>query len=416
MSVHLITVGDELLIGDTINTNAAWLGERFTEVGYSVIEAQTVADESDAIVAAIKRATHMASLVVVTGGLGPTHDDLTRDALAEAFETPLHFDASWFDFVAARFASRGLDVPEANRTQAMVPEGFEVLPNDQGTAPGLYGVRQVDGAAVAVAVLPGVPSEMRHLVNDRLLPRLVEERHARAVRHIGTTGIGESHLQELLGDLNRHFTNGLRLAYLPSLSGLKLRLTVTDATIELAEARADEVLGEITSRAAKYIFSTDGSSLEAALGKQLAERRLTLAIAESCTGGLVADRLTNIAGASRYILGGVVAYSNAAKVALLDVEEETLQLHGAVSEDVARQMAEGARRRFGADIGAASTGILGPGGGTPEKPVGTVWIAVADSRGTKARRLALGTSARVDNKMRASTALLNLLRHRIRDL
>jgi nicotinamide-nucleotide amidase len=253
---------------------------------------------------------------------------------------------------------------------------------------------------------------MRHLVEDRLLPKLRETRSPRAVVHIGTVGIGESHLQDLLGDLKKYFNNGLRLAYLPALTGLKLRVTVTDATTKRAEARAADVVAEIKSRAIDYVFSTDGSSLEAVVGRELAARGLTVALAESCTGGRVADRLTDVVGASRYILAGVVAYSNTAKVELLGVHPETLDHHGAVSEDVAREMAEGVRLRVGADFGGSTTGILGPDGGTPAKPVGTVWIAVADSRGTTTRRLALGIG-REENKMRASTALLNLLRLRV---
>ena len=413
MAVYVVTIGDELLLGETVNTNASWLGERLNGIGLTIAEVITVPDTVEAIRDAVERCLNRASLVVVTGGLGPTHDDLTRDAISEALGRPLQFDAAWFKRVQDRFRARGRTVPESNRTQAMVPTGFEILPNDFGTAPGLYLDTEVDGRMVSVVVLPGVPREMRHLVDDRLIPKLgMHDRNSRFVINVGTAGIGESHLQDLLGDLSSHLAAGTGLAYLPSLTGLRLRITGRGADTTEARARAEDLADVVETRARRFVFSRSGESLEEVVGRLLAERGLTVGIAESCTGGRVADRLTDVAGSSRYVLGGVVAYCNSVKVGLLGVGHGSLDDHGSVSEAVAREMAEGVRLRLGADFGVSSTGILGPGGGTPDKPVGTVWIGISDATGTDARLLQLG-EGREDNKMRASTAVLNFLRLRV---
>ncbi len=413
MPVYIVTVGDELLLGDTVNTNAAWLGQRLTDAGLAVRGASTVPDVMGEIVEAIRHAVQRASLVIVTGGLGPTHDDLTRDAVAEVFGKELEFHESWFRVVERAFASRGWSVPEANRSQAMVPSGFEIMRNDFGTAPGLFYTHDEDGREVDVAVLPGVPREMKHLVEDRLLARLgKQEKSVRAVVHIGTAGIGESHLQELLGDLSPFLDHGASLAYLPSLNGMRLRVTGTGSSQEAAGEQAAALVDVIDERAGRYVFSHNGLTLEAAVGQLLLERGMTVALAESCTGGRVADRLTNVPGSSEYVRGGVVAYCNSVKVAALGVQEDSLDDHGSVSEAVAAEMAAGVRERLGADIGLSSTGIMGPGGGTREKPVGTVWVGVSDARGTETRLLTLG-AGREDNKKRAATAVLDLLRRRL---
>ena len=413
MGAILVTVGDELLIGDTVNTNAAWLGQTFADIGLAVQEVVTVPDELDRIVRAIRDAVDRSTLVVVTGGLGPTHDDLTRDAIARVFDAPLAFDESWFEAVKARFRARGRSIPEANRTQAMVPAGFSILPNDVGTAPGLLATFTRQHGDVDIAVLPGVPVEMRHLVVDRLLPAITNQaRQCRFVVHVGTAGIGESHLQELLGDVGAVLQDDVGLAYLPALSGLRLRITATADSVQSAQARAAEVLEYVRGRAGRYIYSTTGESLEAAVGRMLAESGLTVAMAESCTGGRVADRLTDIPGSSRYVIGGVVAYCNSVKADVLGVDSAVLDEFGSVSEPVALQMAEGVRRLVGSDIGLSATGILGPGGGTVDKPVGTAWVGIADESGTRAVLLRLG-EGRAENKLRVSTAVLDLLRKHI---
>jgi len=413
MSVHVITVGDELLIGQVANTNATWLGERLTSFGLPVSEVRVIPDDRDAIRRSIEQSAGAASVVVVTGGLGPTHDDVTREAVADACGAVLNFDGGWYDVIRRRFEERGRSMPESNRGQAMVPDGFEIMPNPIGTAPGLWAARRFGQRDIDLAVLPGVPAEMKRMVENELLPRLDRRRAgARAVAHVGMTGIGESHLQELLGEIRDRMANDVALAYLPSLTGMRLRVTATGEFEDAVRRRVDEIVDYITDRAGRFVYTTAGETIEAVVGRLLVGSTLTVATAESCTGGRVADRLTDVPGSSSYFLGSVVSYSNEVKVGLLGVDSAVLRREGAVSETVALEMAAGVRSRLGADLGLASTGIMGPEGGTPDKPVGTLWVAVADGTGAVARTARLGLD-RDENKTRASTAAIDLLRLRL---
>lgn len=411
MKSIILTIGDELLIGQVVNTNATWLGEQLTLHGIDVLRADTVGDEIDQIEAALARAFDEADLVITTGGLGPTHDDVTKTAVAQFFGVPFRFDEEVFARIEARFTARGVPMPESNRSQAMIPAGFEVLPNPVGTAPGLWFSGEVDGRERMLAVLQGVPHEMKTLFQREVLPRLNGRDGLRAIAHrtLLTAGIGESMLQERIGDLSDLLGQDLRLAYLPGGGTVRLRLTAYGDNAAIVAARLDALEARLRERAGKYIFGTGDETLEAVVGRMLVERGMTIALAESCTGGRVADRLTNVSGASTYVLGAVVAYCNSVKTRLLDVDPVVLEQEGAVSETVARQMARGIRERVGASIGVSTTGIAGPTGGTPDKPVGTVWIGYADAHGEHAvlRRF---FDDRILNKELTATAVLDLIR------
>jgi len=410
MKAHILTIGDELLIGQTVDANAAWLGEQLSLLGIEITRATTVGDDAHAMRTELDRAYREASLVVTTGGLGPTHDDVTRDVVAGYFETPLRANRELMDRLRDYYERRGRTFPEAARKIALVPEGFELLENPVGTAPGLW---HTDGERM-IAVLPGIPKEMQSIAETALLPRLRARSDLQTVVHrtLQTTGVGESSLQEKVGDLSDHLDDALRLAYLPSTSGVRLRLTAYGADRDAAQMRINRLEQVIRSRVDRYIFGTGDDELEAVLGNMLRERGLTVATAESCTGGFVAHRLTNVSGSSDYFLGSVVSYANAVKVNQLGVNPDDLAQHGAVSEPVARQMARGVRDQLEADIGVSTTGIAGPTGGTPDKPVGTIWIGYADADGDRAARLQF-VEDRTVNKELFSTSALDMIRRQL---
>ena len=407
MHAELLTIGDELLIGQVVNTNAAWLGEKLDAVGISVSRVVTLGDEAPAIQAALEEAFSRADLVIVTGGLGPTRDDVTLNAVAAWLGVRLRLDEDLLARVQARFDRHGVPMPERNRSQAMVPEGVEPIPNPVGTAPGLWYANR----GRVLVVLPGVPFEMQTLMEQTILPRLGALAGRRFIMHrtLLTAGVGESSLEDMLGDLSTVLDENLRLASLPGTGGVRLRLSATGTDRDAVAARLREGEAYLRQRLGSTVFGTADETLEAVLGSLLRAGEKTIAVAESCTGGLILHRLTNVSGASAYVVGGVVAYSNAAKVDLLGVARETLARDGAVSEDVARQMARGVRIRLGADVGLATTGIMGPTGGTPGKPVGTVWVGYADGAGEQAQVFRFSHPREI-NKERAATAALNLAR------
>ena len=414
MTGHLLTIGDEILLGQIVNTNAAWLGERLAGAGIDLRRAETVADSVRDIVAAIDRATaDGARLVLVTGGLGPTHDDVTREAVAAAFGGDLVFRQDLLDRIEARYASRERSMPAIGRRMAYVPDGFDVLPNEKGTAPGLWGAREVGGLHQVVAVVPGVPYEMKAMVEGHVLPRLREAQDGVVLsRTLLTVGKGESDLSERIEDVVAGLDEGLTLAYLPSLGTVRLRLTARGADRDAAQGALDRAAEAIRERLGRLVFGEGAATLEGTVLDALAARSWMLATAESCTGGRVGARLTAVPGASRAYRGGVVAYDNAVKTGVLGVDLDAILEHGAVSEVVARQMAEGARTRLGADAAVATTGIAGPTGGTPEKPVGLVWVAYAGPDTTHAVRLRLTTDRAVNIGL-STTAALDLVRRQL---
>jgi nicotinamide-nucleotide amidase len=374
----LVTVGNELLFGETVDTNAAWLGRSLARLGFDVARSFTVGDAPDDIREAVRAAMAGSDLVLVSGGLGPTPDDLTKEAVADLLGREVRLDEHLLEALAARFRARGYDrLPAPNRTQAEVPEGALVLRNPQGTAPGLG----LETDQCIVVLLPGVPRELRAIFDGDLTTLLLERFTARLEsthhRIIHTTGVAESRLSELVTPLLPDDLGPLSLAFLPDLRGVDLRLTakgVSRAAAEECLGRLEEALEPAVS---KWRFEAESGDVAEALNRALLSAGMTLATAESCTGGLVAKRITDRPGASDVFLGGVIAYADAVKVSELGISQEDLRAHGAVSEEVARQMAIGVKARFGASTGIGITGVAGPGGGSAEKPVGTVWLAIA---------------------------------------
>lgn len=407
MTAHLIAIGDELLIGQVINTNASWLGERLTDIGVEVTRVTTLGDDRGAIVEAIRAAWAEAGLVVVTGGLGPTHDDVTKAAVADLFEVGLEFREDLFAGLRARYEVAGKVLSASNRSQAEVPVGFAALSNRVGTAPGLL---KAEGARTLV-VLPGVPAEMRAIMEDEVIPRLVtSSRLQPAVRKtLLTTGIAESALHDAIGDLSAWEKLGCRLAYLPSVHGVRLRLTGSGPREEEAGSRLAEFEKFVRGHAGLHVYGEGTDTLEEVVGRLLAARAWSIATAESCTGGQVASRLTDVPGSSSYMRGGVVAYDNAVKRDILGVSAAVLREDGAVSKSVVVQMAEGVRRVMGTEVGVSTSGIMGPTGGSESKPVGTVWLAVALPGVTGAKRIQTHHD-RSGNKERAASAALDFIR------
>jgi len=387
-TVELVTIGDELLLGFTVDTNSAVLGRALASHGVSVARRTAVGDDIPAIVAAIREALDRTGAVITTGGLGPTTDDVTRDAIAEAFDAPLELDETHLEWMRERWRRRfSRDMPAANRRQALLPRGARKLENRHGSAPGAF-LR--DAAGRWLVMLPGVPRELRGMTDDALVPLLRElgcgEGSCIRSRTLRTTGIPESLLQEQLRDLPIA-APGFSLAYLPGIDGVDLRLTARGATAVDADAVAAEVAEAIRTRVPEGIYGEDDADIAAVLLAQCRATGATIAVAESCTGGLLGARLTDIPGSSDVFLGGVIAYANAVKIRELGVPADILGRHGAVSEEVVRAMAVGARARFGSTMGLAITGVAGPGGGTPDKPVGTVWVCVATPDHVEARLL-----------------------------
>lgn len=408
----MLTIGDELLIGQVRDTNAAWLGEQLTLAGVILRRVVTVGDDEKTLQSELRQSLAESDLVVTTGGLGPTDDDKTREAVAGLFGVEMAFQENILDDIRGRFKLRGRSMPESNRSQAMVPAGFEVLSNRLGTAPGLWHeTKQGEAAASMLAVLPGVPYEMKHLFTEEVLPRVRRRGGLHNIVHrtLRTAGIGESSLQETVGDLSGVLSDNLRLAWLPGPGGVRLRMTAFGRNREEADDRIAQLEACLRDRIGAYVYGANDETLEEIVGRMLRDRSLTVAVAESCTGGYVAHALTNIPGSSAYVAGGIVAYSNPAKMDLLGVSPEALRQHGAVSEVVAMQMAEGVRRRLGADLGLSTTGVAGPAGGTSEKPVGTAWIGYADTGGVAAHRLQL-VRDRMLNKQLTATFLMERVR------
>lgn len=375
MQCWIISIGDELLIGDTINTNASWMAQLFSEYGVDVERIVTLKDDLSVLKETISDALDSVDLVISTGGLGPTHDDVTKKAVTDLFDTELIVHEPTLSFIKKTFKKRNIPFSKSNHLQAKVPADSEVLFNEQGTAPGLW-LEKNDSILV---VLPGVPHEMKHLLKKKVLPKIQKLLNGNVVwkaRYLLTSGIGESTLSdEVVGDLSSYFNKNISVAYLPSTQGTRIRIRARGASEEDIESQMRPVIEHLKRSAGKYIVG-EGKDLHLAkaLGELLSEKNLTMATAESCTGGLLGSTVTDIPGSSRYMKGGVIAYANEVKVKELDVEAKDLQKYGAVSKVVALQMAKGIAQKMGTDIGISTTGIAGPEGGTREKPVGTVWI------------------------------------------
>jgi nicotinamide-nucleotide amidase len=410
VKLEVLTVGTELLLGYTLDTNAAELGRALAAAGVEIAGRTTVPDRPEAIRAAVSAALERTGAVLTTGGLGPTRDDMTKTVVAGLLGRRLVLDEALLRGLEERFRRLGRwPMPEANRSQAMVPERATVLPNPRGTAPGLW-VEDENGGLVVM--LPGVPREMRGLLVEEVLPRLVARHGGTKTvvlsRTLRTTGIPESALAERLGDIEEEIAP-LTLAYLPSEDGVDLRVTAWALDQADAERRLAVAEQRLRALAGDHCYGTDGADLAAVLLDAVRRRRGHLAVAESCTGGLIGARLTAVPGASDVFVGGVVAYADRVKTELLGVPVETVARYGAVSEETVRAMAAGAQETFGAYCALAVTGIAGPSGGTPDKPVGTVWLAAAAGEQLRAlKRLFPGD--REEIRRRSAQAALDLLR------
>ena len=409
MKLEVLTIGTELLLGYTVDTNAAELGRALAAAGAEITRRTTVPDRPEAIRAGVVEALERTGFVIATGGLGPTRDDMTKTVVAELLDKRLVLDARVLASIEARFQRMGRSMPAINRTQAEIPEGATILPNPRGTAPGLW---VEDARGRIVVLLPGVPREMRGLLVEEVLPRLVarqgDSRRVVLSRTVRTTGVSESALAERVGPIEPEIVP-LTLAYLPSVEGVDLRVTAWGLEPRDADARLAAVIQRLKAAVGEHGYGEDEADLAAVLLDALRTGRHRLAVAESCTGGMIGERITNIPGASDTFIGGVVAYADVIKTAALKVPLETLEAYGAVSEATVRAMAEGAQRLFSADCTIAVTGIAGPGGGTPEKPVGTVWLAARKHTTTRVLTRVL-PGDRDDVRRRAAQAGLDLLR------
>ncbi len=406
MKLEVVTIGTELLLGQTLDTNAAELGRALAAAGVEVVRHSSVADRPDAIRAAVTDALARTGFVITTGGLGPTRDDMTKREVAAVFGQPLKMDATVLRSLEDRFRRLGRPMPAVNRTQAEVPEGATVLPNPRGTAPGLW----VEAQGRVVVMLPGVPSEMRGLLAEEVLPRLAARGSGLVVRSrsVRTTGIAESALAERVGAIEDEIAP-LTLAYLPSTDGVELRVTAWSLREDEADRRLAAAAAQLRERAGEHAYGEAGTDLAAVVLEQLRARKARLVVAESCTGGLLGARITAVPGASTVFIGGVVAYDDVVKSGTLDVPPELLDRYGAVSEEVVSAMAEGVQRQFAVAAALAITGIAGPGGGTPEKPVGTVWLAARFGAETRAlKRMFPGDRGEI--RARSAQAALDLLR------
>jgi nicotinamide-nucleotide amidase len=412
MDIELLTIGTELLLGFTIDTNAAFLSRALATVGARVVRRATVGDTAPEIRSALVEALDRTGFVIATGGLGPTRDDVTKKVVADIFDMPLELDQVYLEALRRRFESLGRGpMPPSNRCQAEIPRGATVLQNKWGTAPGLW----LEGKPGVAILLPGVPREMQKLTEHEVIPRIQgrakqREGKARLIRSLTlrTTGIGESALAEKIAGAEERIAP-LTLAYLPSVAGVDLRLTAWDVDESNAAEVLDRAASEIRPFIGNYWYGDDEADLARVVLDQLRIQGQRLAVAESCTGGMLGERITAINGSSAVFVGGVIAYSNEVKMAELGVSSGLLQEHGAVSEPVVRAMVEGVTRRFGVEAGISITGIAGPDGGTPEKPVGTVWLGAALAGSVRTlRRQMLG--GRQEIRQRSAQAALDLLR------
>jgi nicotinamide-nucleotide amidase len=413
MQIEVVTIGDELLLGYTVDTNAAHLARTLAAEGVEISRRTTVGDTADSIAEGVREALDRTGAVITTGGLGPTSDDLTKPSIAALFGRGMVLDEQHLHWMEERFRTLfQRPMPAANQQQAMLPEGARKLQNNHGSAPGIW---LEDERGRWVAMLPGVPREMRGMLADTLLPiireRLGNVRRVVRSRTLRTTGVGESFIADRVASLEGGVGDA-GLAYLPNAEGTDLRLTVRNVSADEADRRLARAAQRLHSIVGDVVYGEDGTDLAAVVLDLCRARGVTIGVAESCTGGMLGSRLTAIAGSSDVVLGGVIAYQNAVKTSLLGVAQEDLREHGAVSDPVVRAMATGARTSTGARLGLAITGVAGPGGGTEEKPVGTVWIASDLDGAIESRRLRL-IGDRAEVRLRATQAVMEMARRRL---
>ncbi len=410
ITAELLTIGDELLYGQIVDTNSQWMGAELSLVGIKVIHKNTVGDNEHDILAAFAEAEKRADIVLITGGLGPTNDDLTKPCLAKYFNCPERIHEEALAEVTEFFKSRGRELTELNRQQAALPLCCEKITNKLGTAPGMWFERN----GKVMVSMPGVPHEMKTMMTNIIIPKLQQKFKTPTIVHhvIRTVGIGESFLAEKIATWEHALPSTIKLAYLPSLGEVKLRLTAIGQSSEELLALVQQETEKLKPLAGEYIYGYGNDPLEYAVGHALQEKKLTLSIAESCTGGYLSHLITSVPGSSAYFLGSMIPYAYEIKMRQLGVKPETLEKYGAVSEQTIMEMANIVRAKFNTDVGVATSGIAGPGGETPDKPVGTVWIAYSDKHKTVTKKLQLSKDRLINIKL-ASAAVLNLIRQNL---
>lgn len=407
MKADIITIGDELLIGQTIDTNAAWMAKALDDTGVEIGRIITISDDPDEINRVVGKSLENNDLVMVTGGLGPTHDDLTKSVLCDFFNDHLVFNDQVYQDVCDLLKKFGRNVNELNKSQAMVPSKCEVIRNDRGTAPGM--IFKQNGKILFS--MPGVPFEMKNMMSKGVIPMVLSLKNTvkKIHKHIRTFGIAEADLAEQLEPVIRNLPSSVKMAFLPSPGHVKIRLTVRHQDEELAHKLIVKEEKKILDLIGSSFYGFDNDRLESIIGRRLTELDKSVSTAESCTGGIMASKITAVSGASAYYKGSIIAYSNEVKRDLLNVSQHDLDKFGAVSNEVVCQMASGVRKLLKTDYGLATSGIAGPDGGTDEKPVGTIWIAVADNHGVKSVKLKLGFNRELNISI-TTDHVLNILR------
>ena len=409
MKCEVISIGDELLIGQTINTNASWIGEQLNNLGFNISHGAVISDNKEDIISALKNAANRSDVIIITGGLGPTKDDITKHTLTEYFNTSLELNKDIETSIIAYFKSVNRPILKSNLDQALLPKSCQVLSNSRGTASGMW----FEKNNIIYISLPGVPYEMKGIMKEHVIPKLLSKMGGEKVlvnKTIRTHGMGESFLAEIIKSWEDNLGNdNIKLAYLPSPGIVKLRLSVVGLDQLILEKKLDNAIDELKALIPDQIYGYGNVTMEGIVGNLLKERELTVATAESCTGGSIAKMLTSISGSSSYFNGSIVSYTNKSKVDLLNVDNNDIDNFGAVSQQVVEQMAEGVRNKLHTDYGISTSGIAGPSGGTKEKPVGTVWIAVSSKNRIVSKKLKLGYN-RERNIHVSSLSVLNLLR------
>ncbi len=401
--IDIISIGDELLIGQVLNTNASWMAEALNKKALSVNRIIAISDTWQAITDALHDSMATAKLVLVTGGLGPTKDDLTKDTICDFFGSKLVLNQEVLDYVKDFFAKRGRELTESNKKQAMLPDNCEIVKNSQGTAPGMHFEKQ----GTHFVFMPGVPFEMKSIMTEWVIPyfsNLCKVKPS-AQRTVLTSGMGESFLADKIADWENALPDNTSLAYLPSPGRVRLRITVKSEYQSQADSQLQKHIDDLQKIIPSLIYGYDDDLLEKTVGNMLKDAGKTISTAESCTGGMIAEKLTSIAGSSSYFKGSVVAYANEIKSNILGIDSNIIEEKGAVSYEVACAMATGVRKIMNTDIAVATTGIAGPTGGTVDKPVGTIWIAVADENGVSAKKYQFGNQRQRNINWSVQTAL-----------
>jgi len=407
MKVQIITVGDEILIGQVVDTNSAWMGQQLNLQGIQVDKIVTVSDTHDAITKGVDQGFAEADIILMTGGLGPTKDDITKKALADYFGVDMYFDESTYNRIQRLFQKLGKEPLHAHKEQCYMPTNANILMNKMGTAPGMWFEKE----GKVLVSMPGIPYEMKYLMSEEVLPRLKKQFPGTPIAHrtILTTGEGESKLAVRINDFVEALPHNIKMAYLPNIAQVRLRMSGTGDDEKVLNNLLDQKVEELKPLISEFIFGYENTKLEEAVGQLLKEKGKTLCTAESCTGGYIAHKITSISGASSYFMGSIVAYDNAVKMNQLQVQSSTLEQHGAVSEETVIEMVKGALNLLKTDLAVSISGIAGPTGGTPQKPVGTIWIAVGDKNNIKTYKLNLWKD-RMKNIEYSTTVALNMIR------